>query len=365
MPKKDVFEPQYQITPAMAANLMRIEAVTQETKHLPMTPTVLASLRASARLESTHYSTKIEGNRLTLAQVENIIVHEQHVPGRERDEREIKGYYAALGQVEKWAIKGGPITENMVKKLHAIVMSGGRKDAAPSPYRDGQNVIRDNDRTIVYLPPEAHDVPHLMQELLTWITKSTGIPAPIVAGIAHYQLATIHPYYDGNGRTARLLATLILHLRGYDLKGIYSLEEYYAENLPAYYEAVSIGPSHNYYMGRAQADITSWLDYFIKGMTIACENVQHHMHATAHRSNPQQERIMRDLDTRQRKVLGLFQEYTILTAGQIGALLGLHSRTASKLCASWTQGGFLEIVDASKKGRKYRLGKQYQGLLSL
>lgn len=363
MPKNNHFEPHYSITPTMAGNLMRVEAVNQETKNLPMTPMILASLRKSARLESTHYSTKIEGNRLSLAQVEEIILHEQHVPGRDQDEREIEGYYAALDQVETWATKGGPITQTMIQKLHAIVMSGGRKDATPSAYRDGQNVIRNSNRNIVYLPPEAQDVPHLMQELITWIARSIDIPAPIVAGIAHYQFATIHPYNDGNGRTARLLATLILHTRGYDLKGIYSLEEYYADNLPAYYEAISIGIAHNYYMGRAQADITSWLEYFIQGMTVACENVWQQMTAAVRRNSPDHTQIMRGLDARQRKVLGLFQEYAILTSGHIGTLLGLQSRTASKICASWVKEGFLEIVDPSKKGRKYKLAEKYQILI--
>ena len=64
---------------------------------------------------------------------------------------------------------------------------------------------------------------------------------PLKAGIAHYLHATVHPYYDGNGRTARLLTTLILHLGRHDLKGLYALEEYYARDLKAYYEALTVG----------------------------------------------------------------------------------------------------------------------------
>lgn len=78
-------------------------------------------------------------------------------------------------------------------------------------------------RRIVHLPPEAKDVPKLMKALVTWLASSEkeGLPCPIRAGIAHYQFATVHPYYDGNGRTARLLTTLVLHLGGYDLtKGL-------------------------------------------------------------------------------------------------------------------------------------------------
>ncbi len=89
-------------------------------------------------------------------------------------------------------------------------MAGGRTKVKPTPYRDGQNVIRDSlSRDIVYMPPEAKDVPSLMKDMAAWIKASErqDLPCPIRAGIAHYEYATIHPYYDGNGRTARLLTT--------------------------------------------------------------------------------------------------------------------------------------------------------------
>lgn len=70
-----------------------------------------------------------------------------------------------------------------------------------------------------------------------------------------------------------MLTTLILHLGGYNLKGLYALEEYYARNLKAYYEALTIGTSHNYYVGRAEADITKWIRYFIEGTATSFEKV--------------------------------------------------------------------------------------------
>jgi Fic family protein len=103
------------------------------------------------------------------------------------------------------------------------------------------------------MPPEAKNVPELMRALKAWIkaAEPEGLPCPIRAGIAHYQFATITHYYDGNGRTARLLTTLILHRGGYDLKGLYSLEEYDARDLSAYYKALTLGPS------QAAAAVTS------------------------------------------------------------------------------------------------------------
>jgi len=151
------FSPDYTITAKIAKSLMRIEAVRERVLHLPVTPTVLASLRETARLYTTHYSTMIEGNRLAPEQIESVLKHEGHFPGRQRDEREVKGYYAALAKLEQWASAGTQVSEKIVQTLHGIVMSDGRTRVKPTPYRDGQNVIRDaTTGAIVYMPPEAN-----------------------------------------------------------------------------------------------------------------------------------------------------------------------------------------------------------------
>lgn len=358
------FQPNFVISPKIAHALIRIEAAKQKILHLPLTPTVLSSLRETARLYTTHYSTMIEGNRLDPDQVEVVLKHEGHFPGRERDESEVKGYYVALTQVEKWTAQGVRITEKMIQTLHALVMAHGKAKVIPSAYRDGQNVIRDETtRTIVYMPPEAKDVKNLMAGLVDWVYRNIELPCPILAGIAHYQFATIHPYYDGNGRTARLFTTLILHLGGYDLKGLYSLEEYYARNLSAYYEAISIGESHNYYMGRAEADITKWVEYFTDGMAASFENVLKRMDEANIQDLPDQSALLRKLDPKQRKALGLFQNFETITSKQIGELFGFKPRTSAALCANWVKSGFLTMIDSSNKGRKYRLSAKYQKLI--
>ncbi len=358
------FEPNYTISTRVMNFLLRVEAAKQKILHLPLTPTVLSSLRETARLYTTHYSTMIEGNRLDPNQVEDVLKHKGHFPGRERDEDEVKGYYAALTQVEKWAAQGVSITEKAIQTLHALVMANGKGNVKPTVYRDGQNVIRDGrTKAIVYMPPEAKDVKDLMAGMLGWINKSLELPCPIIAAIAHYQFATIHPYYDGNGRTARLLTTLILHLGGYDLKGLYSLEEYYARNLGAYYEAISVGESHNYYVGRAEADITKWVEYFVEGMALSFESVLKRMDEANIQGSSDQSAFIRKLDPKQRKALELFQEFDTITSRQIGELFGFKPRTSAFLCASWVKSGFLTMVDSSNKGRKYKLSAHYQSLI--
>src|SRR5437762_5423087 len=201
MPLK--FKPHFAISSSIARHLMRIEAAKEQIGQRPLTSKILASLRETARLSTTHYSTMIEGNRLTIPQIEAVLHKDSHFIGRDRDEREVKGYYAALTYVEGLAQRGIIISEKIVQTIHALVMAGGKIKVKPTPYRDGQNVIRDGrSGAIVYMPPEAKDIFELMQALINWINTSQNIPCPVVAAVVHYQFATIHPYYDGNGRTA-------------------------------------------------------------------------------------------------------------------------------------------------------------------
>ncbi len=108
-------------------------------------------------------------------------------------------------------------------------------------------------------------------------------------------------------------------------------------------------------MGRAEADITKWLEYFIEGMAISFENVLQRMLIADTNGLPDQSALLRKLDPRQRKILALFEEYEVVTSSQIGKFFGFQPRTSYKICSDWVKSGFLEIVDSSNRGRKYRL----------
>lgn len=302
-----MFKPNYQITPHIASLLIRLTELKQEIESLPIEPEAITTLREDARIESTHYSTYIEGNRLSQEEVSKVVHEHARIPSRQRDEREVLGYFVALKEVEQLAKSRSPITTNQIQKIHALVMGGGDTAVEPTPWRVAQNVIRDGSTgAIVYLPPEAKDVPALMEALVVWLNAAgdQSVPFPIIAAIAHYQFATIHPYMDGNGRVARLLATWLMHRGSYGLKGIYSLEKYYATNLSGYYQALDVGPGHNiskerggrvsepsrtnaeiceqhscsnYYSGREDANITSWVTYFTEGAVSSFEQIRHRL----------------------------------------------------------------------------------------
>jgi Fic family protein len=149
------------------------------------------------------------------------------------------------------------------------------------------------------------------------------------------------------------------------LKGLYSLEAYYAQNLPAYYRAISVGPSHNYYLGRAESDISDWIEYFMAGMALACEKVVQQMTRSHHQGEQDHTALMRTLDPKQRKALELFNDYETVTSRQIGELFGFQPRTNAALCKKWMEAGFLVIADPGRKSRKYRLADKFTPLLDV
>ena len=145
-----MFRPTFHLTSKTARALMAIEADRQIIAALPLSVPMLDSLRRTARLLSTHLSTQIEGNRLTAAQVQAIVEGDGNLPGRERDEGEVRCYFAALKHVEDLARKSRRLAEKEIRAIHGLVMPGR---ARPTRYRKGQNVIRDSRTSrVVYMP---------------------------------------------------------------------------------------------------------------------------------------------------------------------------------------------------------------------
>ena len=356
------WQPPYTLTPAIARGLMGIEAARTAVEHTPLPPAAEAELRRRARIRSTHYSTRIEGNRLTLAEAEQVIEGKPaRFHGRERDVGEVRNYWNALLRVEEWAARKTPLTEDVIRRLHALVDKGTR--AKPTPYRDGQNVIRDSvSGGIVYMPPEAKDVHMLMAALALWVNQAERdhLPVPLIAGLAHYQFVTIHPYYDGNGRTARLLATFILHRGGYGLNGYFSLEEHHARDLAAYYQSLAIGPHHNYYEGRAEADLTPWLEYFLETLADVFTSAQKEAKGYSARGVSVEPEELRRLDHRARVVLALFAKKEQVTTADVSDVLGLSDRMARVLLGQWVGDGWLIVAQASRRKRAYALSAKYR-----
>ncbi len=363
------FNPTYTINERLIKNLLEIERHKEAIDVLPITTRLFTSLRETSRLQSTHYSTQIEGNRLTQQEVKKVVQGESlGFPARKRDQIEVSNYFMALEFLEQELEKNTPLSEDLIQRIHGFVLRGSKR---PSRYREDQNKVSDASGKVVYMPPEAKDVESMMASLVKWVNEEIEyeeIPAPVVAGLLHYQFATIHPYYDGNGRTARLLTTYVLHKTGYGMQGIYSLEEYYAKNLSGYYRSLDTGPSHNYYFGREEADVTPFLDYFLKGMAESFRKVraradQLQKEHQERNTTALPSRDIRELGAKERHSLSLFLKQKEVSSTDVANHLGIPQRSALHLLKKWIDKDFVKMVDESRKSRSYGLTTEWELLI--
>ena len=359
------WHPIYAISTVVVRALMRIEAARAVVEHTPLPPSAAEELRRRARLKSTHFSTRIEGNRLTLEETEQVLSGKNlRLIGRERDVREVKNYWNTFLYMEDCVTKQRSLTDSLIQRLHAMIEKNVK--AKPTPYRDGQNVIRDaSTGRIVYLPPMSQDVPKLMKELIEWCDQALkqDLPVPLIAGLLHYQFVTIHPFYDGNGRTARLLATYLLHIGGYSLNGIFSLEEHHAIDLDAYYAALSTHPHHNYYEGRAEADLTHWLEYFVSTLSRVFSIAEEEALRIVREGATPEPDLLRKLDARTRRIFSLFAQSETIAARDVATLFGISDRAARALMQTLVIKSVLEVANSSNRARVYALSEVYRQVI--
>lgn len=263
-----MFVPVYNITNNILKNISKIEAAEEVIKHAPLLPLWEKQFKEDAIIRSAYHGTHIEGNMLQKDDAKNILLGKD-VIGRPRDIQEIINYRLVVEYIDEEAKrKIEKITETLVKKLHRLIVDKILSPEQAGEYRVKQVVIK-NSQTgeITFRPPSPVEVPFLMREYLYWLNKDDNeqIHPVLKAGIAHHELVRIHPFIDGNGRIARILATLILLLGGYDIRRFFSLEEYYDKDAVSYYQSLQKASS---------GDLTSWLEYFTFGASIEFDKVK-------------------------------------------------------------------------------------------
>jgi len=223
------FGPRFTVTNAIAAELKRIERARGFLDAAKLSEDWIAGMQKRALVLEAHHTTHIEGTHLTLEQSERILAGHKVREARPDDAKELLNYSKAFELVSNYLESGEPITEALIRQIHKGLVQGVRGNkASPGEYRKIQNYIvnsRTNEKT--YTPPPPLDVPLLMTDFVSWLQRDTQIHPVLTAGIAQFQLVHIHPFVDGNGRTARLLSTLCLYRTGYDFKRLFTISEYY------------------------------------------------------------------------------------------------------------------------------------------
>ena len=280
-------------------------------------------------------STAIEGNPLTLEQVRALEEGRTLLASDERSKREVLNYFAGLRFVEKNAHLKKVRHEHLFE-LHRLLADNVMDQGQAGAYRTiGVRVGK-------HMPPPATDVSPLMFELLEWWNGESKKLSPVLSSaILHYRFEDIHPFADGNGRVGRALALWDLYRRGFDAHYLFSVDEYYWENRPAYYAALS-------QVRETEEDLTEWLEYCARGLLQTINRVWLRLQKFQTSSTAKI-----TLTPRQERLLGLLRDHGSLAPAEIWKYLEISRQGAMNIITPLIDAGLIEKRGTQKTGRYY------------
>jgi len=291
-----MFYPIFSINNQILKNIGTIEGAKAIIDEAPLIPAYEKQFQQEAIVRTVHFGTRIEGNDLTYQEVAKL-VEGQKITAGERDIQEVINYRNVVSYLEElWSLydanmplpeektvpafsdgKNRPFfySETIVKRIHELTTAKVIPEIDCGKYRHQQVVLK-NTRTgeIAHRPPPAIEVPYLIADFIDWLNSpsSRDIHPAIRAAISQYILVAIHPFIEGNGRVSRAFAMLPLYVEGYDIRRLFSLEEYFDRNAEIYYNTLQ--STHELSSDIFKRDLTNWISYFTEAVSIELSRVK-------------------------------------------------------------------------------------------
>src|SRR3990170_4257428 len=341
-----MFKPNYTITHYILDNLVKTAEAKGLVDNAYLVPKWEVALRREALIKNAHASTAIEGNPLSLEQVSDLAMGRDIMATR-KAKAEVLNYLNLLDYLPQLA-KQGEITEKVILEIHKLITKDVLENPADSGvYRKRQVVIGNRVTGIItFRPPDTKDVPLLMKKFVKWLnSKDAAKINPVLsAGISHYEFVRVHPFIDGNGRSARALASLILYLRGFDTKRFFALDDYYDSDRQSYYKALQS-------VDLTTLDTTKWLNYFTYGVALQTDKVKERILSLSSDMKRKQLKGQVALTERQMKVVERINVKGHITNKLIREMFKLSDEGALKEINKLVK---LGVVKAEGKGRSIR-----------
>lgn len=256
-----MYEPKVTITAKLQNSLNSIEGICDLVRTIPVMPIIEERIQHEALVDTVYYTAKIEGNPLDIRTAERI-GSKQLSMFEDEDSQTFANIYKVMDFIKHVAAETDiPINEEVIKQIHAFVIRDIPSQGSPGVYKLEPNAILDNaTKQHIFLPPNPSDTPKLMSELMVWLTRKPLAIHPIIAaGVAHLELVAIHPFDNGNGRTARALADLILYRYGYSFRYLFSWVRKVGIDMDVYHRKLRevLGSKYG-----DNNDATMWVEYF-------------------------------------------------------------------------------------------------------
>lgn len=347
------------ITNDILNSIIEIELNRYKISLVELSQNVLNKLRKNSKIKSSYASNKIEGNPLSEKQAEEVIESDERKHYL-KPEQEVRNYFLALNYLEEKLNNKEKLSKKLILDVQKLVEKDAPKEKiglrGPMPPGVLFAVYDSKTGNPDYIPPEYSDVPGLLDELIEYVNTTDDHPL-IVAAVVHYQLVTIHPFEDGNGRTARLLSGYIMDLNGYGFNGVGSLEEYFAYDVDEYYDSIQMRLPALYYSGRENPPHPEiWINYFLRMVKLYSRKV------CDLQLSSEEEDIAGSLSflkEREKELLVLLissyrAEFTPI---EVSKQLSVTNKTVINRLAGLVKNGFVIPILVNKRIRSYKLSE--------
>ncbi|MHC9543810.1 MAG: Fic family protein [Vulcanimicrobiota bacterium] len=320
-----MFKPFFTYTDRMVRNLVLIAEARTIILNAHLVPKWEVSLRRDALIRSAHSSTAIEGNPLSIEEV-SALAEGREIMVQRKDRQEVLNYLSALEKIPEFAQKTPFTAEDLLRLHHHVTQDVLNNPADEGAFRNRQVVVGNRlTGAVVFKPPKTEEVPGLVDSFLDWFNSpdSRKIEPVLEAGITHYEIVRIHPFIDGNGRTARLMATMAFYRSGFDMKRFFALDDYYDNDRRSYYAALKA-------VNQKTLDLTNWLDYFAEGVVLSLKAVNDKILALSLQVKKVKNQGQISLTDRQMKIVERIVDKGRITIGEVAKEFGITRQAALK-----------------------------------
>jgi len=348
-----MFEPKFSYTSKIVNELAAIERLYGQLLGEKLIPSLALKLSQENLVLATHHSTSIEGNPLNPQDVTNIVLGDQ-IPTT-KSEKEVKNYFMVLNRIAVLAKEREPISTDLTQKLHHVLMLGLDKEAL-GKFRDGPVFVGHKTKVEVVVkhnPPfhTANQIENALRNVYDWLTHQDEVHPLIKAGIFHHEFAYIHPFFDGNGRLARILTTYYLLLNNYEVSKFFILDDFYDIDRQLYSDTLHTAD---------KGDNTAWLEYFLEGIAVSLQGALARINELKQTSLEEikgEKRVI--VSSREEEVLQIVLDKKAIKTTDIQNALSVTRQQAHALLHSLVKKGLLEKFGKTKTSY-YKLAKQNQ-----
>jgi len=344
-----MFEPKFILTMPIVNSLGTIERLYGQLIGKSLIPSLALRLAEENQVLATHYSTSIEGNPLSPQDVTNVVLGDK-IPTT-KSEREVKNYFAVLNHLFILARAHTPITPELTLTLHKQLMEGIMDDAGT--FRDGSVFVGHKTKTeiVVKHNPPFHtrdEITKALEELYAWMATADEYHPLIKAGILHHQFAYIHPFFDGNGRMARVLTSYYLLLKHYEVVKYFIIDDFYDIDRYLYSDTLHTADT---------GDTTQWLAYFLEGIGASLQGALARIQELTRQNMDDitgEKRVL--VSSREEEVLQIVIDKKAIKTSDIEQAFVVSRQQAHSLLASLVTKGILEKFGSTKTSY-YKLAK--------